>query len=370
MVTRLVAHLRERLGVDLPVRTVFEAPTLERLATAVEAATWADEPPLRRTGRDRPDGPERELPLSFSQERLWFLDRMEPGRAWYNLPAAVRLSGRLDVPALARSLATIARRHEALRTSFREGDGGAPVQVIEPAASVRPALPLVDLSALPPAARDRSRPRPARGRGAAPVRPVAPASGAEPPAAPGRDRPREGRIRRGRVRRGRLGDRGSEHVLVVTMHHIVSDGWSMGVFLRELAALYGAFTEGRPSPLPELPIQYPDFAAWQRLWLSGETLNRRLEHWGERLAGAPELLELPTDRPAAAGPDPARRPGAGAHPGRRGRRSAASWPGTTVPPCSWRCWPSSTPCSTASPARTTWSSARRWPGAPATRWRG
>ena len=287
MVTRLVAHLRERLGVDLPVRTVFEAPTLERLATAVETATWAEEPPLQRTGRDRSDGPERELPLSFSQERLWFLDRMEPGRAWYNLPAAVRLSGRLDVPALARSLATIARRHEALRTSFGEGDRGTPVQVIEPAASARPALPLVDLSALPPAARGRA----ARARSEAEA--LRPFDLSRPPLV------RSLLLRLDGAAPDEAGsdDRGSEHVLVVTMHHIVSDGWSMDVFLRELTVLYGAFSEGRPSPLPELPIQYPDFAVWQRLWLSGETLNRRLEHWRERLAGAPELLELPTDRP-------------------------------------------------------------------------
>jgi len=295
MVTRLVAHLRERLGVDLPVRTVFEAPTLERLATAVEAATQADGLPLRRIDRDRPDGLERELPLSFSQERLWFLDRMEPGRAWYNLPAAVRLSGRLDVPALARSLATIARRHEALRTSFREGDGGAPVQVIEPAASARSALPLVDLSALPPAARNRA----ARARSEAEA--LRPFDLSRPPLVRNLLLRLNGsgpqKARSADAGSTTLGDRGSEHVLVVTMHHIVSDGWSMDVFLRELTALYGAFTEGRPSPLPELPVQYPDFAVWQRLWLSGETLNRRLEHWSERLAGAPELIELPIDRP-------------------------------------------------------------------------
>ena len=306
LVTRLVAHLRERLGVDLPVRTVFETPTLGALAAAVEAIPRATAPPLRRVDRELPDGAARELPLSFSQERLWFLDRMEPGRAWYNLPAAVRLSGRLDVPALARSLATIARRHEALRTSFREGDSGTPVQVIEPAASARPALPMVDLSALPPAARDRA----ARARSAAEA--LRPFDLSRPPlvrnlllrlngSGPEKSRSAD-------VGSTTLGDRGSEHVLVVTMHHIVSDGWSIGVFLRELAALYARLhrgpavaAAGAAGPVPGL-----------RGLATAVALRRDLEPAPRALGRSPRRrprAARAAHRPAAAaGPDPARRP--------------------------------------------------------------
>ncbi len=269
LVTRLVARLREKLGVELPVRAVFEAPTLARLAAVVEAAPRTGVPPILRVARDRP------LPLSFSQERLWFLDQMEPGRAGYNLPAAVRLTGRLEVAALARALGEIVRRHEALRTRFAQR-GGSPVQIVDPAPPAGSVgLPLVDLAPLGEARRSR----------------VARALGESEAARPF-DLARGPLVRSLLVRLGR-----EEHVLVVTMHHVVSDGWSIGVYLRELGALYGAFREGRPSPLPELPVQYPDFAAWQRGWLSGALLAGRLAHWRERLAGAPELLELPTDRP-------------------------------------------------------------------------
>ncbi len=275
LVTRLVARLRERLGTDLPVRTVFEASTLGALAAAVEAAPRAQLPPLRPIDRDRPD---RELPLSFAQERLWFVDRMDPGRSWYNVPAALRLVGSLDVPAMARSLAEIVRRHEALRTSFREGDGATPIQVVAPA-DRGPRPPVVDLSALPEAARERT------------ARAVIQVEGLRP-----FDLSHAPLMRSLLVRLSTLGG-DTRHLLVVTMHHIVSDGWSIGVFLREVAALYAAFSQGRPALLPELPVQYPDFAVWQRLWLSGETLERRLDYWHRHLDGAPELLELPTDRP-------------------------------------------------------------------------
>ncbi|MGD2116020.1 MAG: amino acid adenylation domain-containing protein, partial [Acidobacteriota bacterium] len=270
LVTRLVARLRERLGVDLPVRTLFEAPTLGALAAVVEASPRLEEPPVRPVSR------RRDLPLSFAQERLWFLDRMEPGRSWYNLPAAVRLSGELDVPALARSLGEIVRRHEALRTVFRETGESTPVQVVRPGSPEREdRLPVVDLSGLEAHHREAG------------IRRVALAEALRP-----------FDLARGPLLRSLLLRAGSgEHVLVATMHHIASDGWSVGIFLQELAALYAAFRAARPAPLPELPVQYPDFAVWQRTWLSGKVLARRLEHWRERLAGAPELLELPTDRP-------------------------------------------------------------------------
>src|SRR3954469_13040828 len=229
----------------------------------------------REPGAIRPRGSDAPAPLSFAQERLWFLDRLEPGSAAYNIPAALRLTGALDERALERALGEIVRRHEALRTVFTEVDG-APVQVIAPFGGF--ALPVEDLSGLSEADREAA----VRGRA-------------------GEEARRAFDLSAGPLFRTallRLGE--EEHVLLLTMHHIVSDGWSMGVLNRELSALYVAYREGRESPLPELPVQYADYAVWQREQLEGETLERQLAYWRERLAGAPELLELPTDhsRPA------------------------------------------------------------------------
>jgi amino acid adenylation domain-containing protein len=214
----------------------------------------------------------RMFPLSFAQQRLWFLDRLEPGSHHYGIPFAVRLSGTLDRAALEKSFREIVQRHEALRTTFQAREGEA-VQLIGSA----PELPLVvvDLSGLEGAARE------------AEVRRLT----AEDVAAPFE-------LERGPLIRWkllRLSD--AEHILLLSMHHIVSDGWSIGVFVRELAALYGAFLAGRPSPLPPLTVQYSDFALWQRDWLQGEVLEKQLAYWREHLAGAPAALDLPTDRP-------------------------------------------------------------------------
>jgi amino acid adenylation domain-containing protein len=214
-------------------------------------------------------------PLSFAQERLWFIDRLEPGSATYNIPAALRLTGALDVVALERALGEIVRRHEALRTVFSEVDG-LPVQVISPFGGF--ALPVEDLSGLGEADRE---------------------------AAAGRRTSEEARrgfdLSAGPLFRASLLRLGAEdHVLLITMHHIVSDGWSGGVLFREMWALYEAYRAGRESPLPELPVQYADYAVWQREQLAGEALERHLSYWRERLAGAPELLELPTDHPRPA----------------------------------------------------------------------
>ncbi|HEU4883761.1 MAG TPA: condensation domain-containing protein, partial [Longimicrobium sp.] len=220
----------------------------------------------------RGEGP---APLSFSQRRLWFLDRMEPGNATYNLPNAVRLRGALDVPALERALGEIVRRHEALRTVFAEADG-SPVQVIAPFGGFD--LPVEDLSGLGEADREAA----ARRRvGEEAARPFDLAAGPL--------------FRAGLLRLG-----GEDHVLLFSMHHIVSDAWSLGVFLRELSALYAAYREGRASPLPELEVQYADFAAWQHEQMAGGVLDRQLAYWRERLADAPALLELPADHPRPA----------------------------------------------------------------------
>src|SRR5436305_509727 len=213
-------------------------------------------------------------PLSFAQERLWFLDRLGAGAAIYNVPAAVRLSGRLDAEGLRRTFEEIVRRHEALRTTFDARDG-VPFQVIaeEPAVP----LPVADLAALPAAAREREMLRLATEEAGRPFDLLL------------------GPLFRSSL--FRLG--GEEHVLALTLHHIVSDGWSAGVLIREMVALYDAFCAGRPSPLPALPIQYADYAVWQRRRLSGEALAGELAFWRERLAGTPPL-ELPTDRPRQA----------------------------------------------------------------------
>jgi non-ribosomal peptide synthetase component F len=217
------------------------------------------------------------VPLSFSQERLWFLDQLQPGQTAYNQPAALRLDGALDVAALEASLTELVRRHEVLRTRF-EIVGGEAAQRIDPPAPFR--LPVTDLSG--PCG------GPARGGGGA---------------AGGEEAARPFDLSAGpmlRARLLRLG--GEEHVLLATMHHIVSDGWSMSVMTREIGALYAAFAAGAASPLPELALQYADYALWQRSWLDGEAMERQLGYWRERLADAPPVLELPTDRPRPAEP--------------------------------------------------------------------
>ncbi|HEU0077496.1 MAG TPA: condensation domain-containing protein, partial [Longimicrobiaceae bacterium] len=216
-----------------------------------------------------------ELPLSFAQERLWFLDRLMPGSPLYNIPTVLRFAGALDERALNRSLAEIVGRHETLRTVFAERDG-VPVQVISPRGGFE--LPVEDLSELGEAER---------------------AAEARRRATEDAERPFD--LAAGplfRVSLLRLAP--EDHVLLITIHHIVADGWSTGVFTRELSALYDAYSDGRESPLPELEVQYADFAVWQREELQGEVLERELAWWKERLSGAPELLELPTDHPRPA----------------------------------------------------------------------
>ncbi|MCA1614416.1 MAG: condensation domain-containing protein, partial [Acidobacteria bacterium] len=211
-------------------------------------------------------------PLSFAQQRLWFLDQLEPGAAAYNVTAALRLKGRLDADALRRALDEVVRRHESLRTTFAEADG-QPVQLIAPELTV--SLPVVDLA-----------------HRAGDERGVEVGRLAAEEARAGFDL-RQGPLLRARLLR--LTE--AEHVLLFTMHHIISDGWSVGVLVREVAALYEAFARGGPSPLAELPVQYADYAAWQRARLTGGVLEEQLSYWRRQLAGAPPVLSLPTDRP-------------------------------------------------------------------------
>src|SRR5580692_1395139 len=216
------------------------------------------------------------LPLSYAQQRLWFLDQLEPGKATYNIPCAVRLSGVLDVGALQESLQEIVRRHEVLRTSFPMKEGN-PVQEIEP--EMRIELAVKDLMAEEEGERERVAEELAKEEAQRPF-----------------DLSKGGLIR---ARVLRLEE--EEHVLLVTMHHMVSDGWSLGVLVREFSELYEAHREGRAWQLPELKIQYADYAEWQRGWLKGEVLEEQLRYWKEQLQGL-EVLEIPTDkvRPAVA----------------------------------------------------------------------
>ncbi|MBA2672060.1 non-ribosomal peptide synthetase [Ramlibacter sp.] len=217
-----------------------------------------------------------ECPASFAQQRLWFLDQFESGgNAFYNIPIGVRMQGTLDVPALEQTLNEVVRRHEALRTTFATLDG-VPVQVVAPALAL--VLPVHDLGGLPAGERE------ARAQQLAQDEARTPFDLAAGPL-----------IRASLVRLA-----AHTHMLLFTVHHIVSDGWSVGVLVREVAALYGAFVHGLPSPLPPLNIQYADFARWQRQWLSGEVLDRQLGYWREQLRGIPTLLALPTDRPRPA----------------------------------------------------------------------
>jgi amino acid adenylation domain-containing protein len=232
-------------------------------APAPSAATA----PLVREPRGPQDTP---LPLSFAQQRLWLIDQLQPGTAAYNLPLALRLRGVLALPALAATLDEIVRRHEVLRTTF-PGTDGEPRQVIAPPGPVP--LPVVDLSGLSAPEPEVERLLTAEAR-----RPFDLAAG---PLL--------------RVRLLRLA--AEDHVAFLDLHHIIGDGWSFGVLIREIAALYPAFLAGRPSPLPDLPIQYADFSAWQRRQLQGEALESELAFWRERLQSAPPVLELPSDRP-------------------------------------------------------------------------
>ncbi|HEV2852358.1 MAG TPA: non-ribosomal peptide synthase/polyketide synthase [Thermoanaerobaculia bacterium] len=271
LVAQLASRVRGAFGVELPLRAVFEAPDLAGLAGRIAAMlperTEAELIP--RVPRDEP------LPLSFAQERLWFLDQLEPGSPRYNIPVAMRLRGSLSVSAFEATFREVAQRHETLRTSFHEMHGAA-VQEIAPAVPLE--VPLADLSALPEGVREAELARLM----------VAEAHG-----------PFDlGRAPLLRVRLVRLTE--LDHAVVATFHHIVSDGWSMGVLVREVGALYRAFVQGEPSPLPELPIQYADFAAWQRGWLTGELLEAEIEHWRRTLEGIPHALDLPADRPRPA----------------------------------------------------------------------
>ena len=270
MAARLANRVRMLFHLDLPLRAVFEHPTVAGLAECIDHLK-ADEagdviPAILPVSRDK------ELPLSFSQQRLWFLDLLEPGSALYTIAGTIQVQGRLDVTALQNSINEIVRRHEVLRTTFSTVEGRA-VQVISPSLIVP--LRSVNLRHLEPSARQDEARHLAHAESLVPFD-----------------------LSRGPLFRVALyhTDEG-EALLSFSLHHIVSDGWSTNILIRELATAYEAFLRGRTPAAPDLPVQYADFAAWQRQWVRGEVLSGHLAYWRKQLAGVPPVLELPTDRP-------------------------------------------------------------------------
>ncbi|HEY0607436.1 MAG TPA: MupA/Atu3671 family FMN-dependent luciferase-like monooxygenase, partial [Herpetosiphonaceae bacterium] len=270
LATQVITRIRRSFEVDLPLRAVFEAPTVAELARRIDVAQQTQPlPPIQPADRSQ------DLPLSFAQERLWFLDQMNPESTTYNLPSYIRLHGKLDQRALERSLSAIVARHEALRTAF-PSLGGRPVQVVEPAEDLT--LPIIDLRHLP-----------------------ADLQHAETRRAIEADTAQPFNIRRSPLLRATLIQLDEqEHLLLLTMHHIVSDAWSLDVLLNELSVLYTALATGQEDRLagllPALPIQYADYAAWQRDWLQGPIVEQQIGYWREQLNGL-TTLNLPTDRP-------------------------------------------------------------------------
>ncbi|HEX9939022.1 MAG TPA: amino acid adenylation domain-containing protein, partial [Longimicrobium sp.] len=274
LAVRVISRVRQVLGAEVGIADLFERPVLADFARGVRDAARAELPPIQPVPRTAP------LPLSFAQQRLWFLERMGELGGTYHIPTRLRLGGELDRAALRRALDAMLARHEALRTTFVEVEG-EPVQRIAPAGGFR--LVEHDLAGHPDPAAELYR-----------------------LAADEADAPFD--LEQGPLIRGRLVRLAEDdHVLLLTMHHIVSDGWSMEVLTRELGTLYDAFRRGEENPLPPLPIQYADYAAWQRQWVGGEVLREQTAYWKGVLTGAPELLELPADHPR-----PARQSHAGA----------------------------------------------------------
>ncbi|HVT17933.1 MAG TPA: amino acid adenylation domain-containing protein, partial [Thermoanaerobaculia bacterium] len=271
LATRVTSRVRAACGVDLPVRTLFELPTVARLAARIAIEMESGPARARRSAIPRRADGTAAPPLSFAQERLWFLEQLTPGTPTYNMPLALRLAGELDVAALGHALDDVVGRHGALRTAF-VSFGDRPAQLISPAA----VLPIahVDAERLPAAERERE------------VRRLVKALATLPFA-----------LHRAPLLRAaliRLAP--AEHVLLLTAHHMVADGWSFGVLVSELTAGYAARRgNASPAPLPELPIEYADFAVWQRERLERGELESEREYWRARLAGAPPASRLPGD---------------------------------------------------------------------------
>ncbi|HEY0366998.1 MAG TPA: condensation domain-containing protein, partial [Pyrinomonadaceae bacterium] len=271
LATQVVSRLGDLFDIELPLRTIFESPTVKSLSARVDHEIREGQGralmPIETIARGGP------LPLSFAQQRLSFIDQFAPGNVGYNISATVRLRGPLHCDALERSLDLVIRRHEVLRSVFPVIDGRA-VQLVNEPGQFR--LPIIELT------NDDTRDARVVELATEESRGVFNLS--------------EGPLFRATLLR--LGH--EEHVMLLTMHHIVSDEWSMGVLVREIATAYDAYANDKEPMLADLPIQYVDYAAWQRDWLQGEVLQKQVSYWREQLAGGPAMLELPTDHPRPA----------------------------------------------------------------------
>jgi acyl carrier protein len=267
LATQLASRLRRTFGVELPLAELFAGSTVAAIAERIDALAGGPQaPPLEKA---KASGKEGEGELSFAEERLWFLDRLEPGTATYNVGFGLALDGPLAFAPFTGALSAVVARHGRLRTRFGER-AGKPVALVESPRAF--SVPRIDLSGVASAA-EAARLAVDEGR-------------------------RSFDLAHGPLLRVTLIRRAeSLHDALFAFHHIVTDGWSISVFSREIAELYSAAIEGRPAALPPLPVEYADFAIWQRQWLSGEVYAQELSWWRERLAGAPEVLELPVDRP-------------------------------------------------------------------------
>lgn len=282
--TQVVSRAHGAFQIELLLPDLFDAPTVAELAEKIEGRVRSPRRSVPQNGMERraisPDPhvrsnaphPNGEVPLSFAQERLWFMEQLEPGQPFNNIPIALRLEGALNIAALERSVTEITRRHQPLRTVFNSA-GGQPVARVAPVTLVK--IPVVDLSSRPKAEGEKEAVRLAEAEARQPL-----------------DLSQSPLLR---VKLIRLA--ADAHLLLFTTHHILCDGWSVGIFHRELAALYEAFLQDRPSPLPELQFDYAAFARSQRARLQGDVLERQLDFWKRQLAGAQTTLDLPTDRP-------------------------------------------------------------------------
>jgi non-ribosomal peptide synthetase component F len=266
---KIASRIRKAFGIELPMRKLFEIPTVASLAEQIDS--------MRREHTSRlpklePVPRHSLLPLSYAQQRLWLTDQLESSAIAYNIPGAVRLSGRLDVDVLEEALNELVQRHESLRTTFASADG-TPVQIIAPHLNLK--IKMWDLQQL-----DEPHQR------------------AEVQRLMIEEAHKKFDLAKGPLIQATLLRLSEEqHVFLIVMHHIISDGWSLNILIRELATIYEAFLLKQPSPLPPLPIQYADFAHWQRQWLQGETLESHLAYWKKQLGSDLPALDLPTDRP-------------------------------------------------------------------------
>ncbi|GDZ93324.1 amino acid adenylation domain-containing protein [Planktothrix agardhii CCAP 1459/11A] len=273
LATQLISRIRTNFSIEIPLRSLFAAPTIEELSQQIQQLQQQDltlsAPPIL------PRGEQSELLLSYAQTRLWFLDQLEPNSAFYNIPVGLRLQGHLNQSALRQSLEEIIQRHEALRTNFITVNG-QPTQVIKTATNWT--VSVIDLQHLSLEEQEITATNLVKEQSFKPF-----------------DLAKEALVRATLILLNN-----QEYWLLLCLHHVISDGWSMRVFIEELTALYNADNQGQPSPLKPLPIQYADFAIWQRQWLQGEVLENQLNYWQKQLADAPTFLPLPTDKPRPA----------------------------------------------------------------------